>query len=30
MMAPAGAEEIAIDVADYVWEGEHELVSQIF
>jgi Fe-S-cluster-containing dehydrogenase component len=30
MMAPADTAEIAIDVADYVWEGDHELVPQAF
>ena len=30
MMAPADAGEIAIDVADYTWEGEHEVVPQAF
>ena len=30
MMAPANAGEIAIDVADYTWEGENELVPQTF
>ena len=30
MMAPAGADAIAIDVADYTWEGEHEVVPQAF
>ncbi len=30
MMAPAEAEEITIDVADYMWEGEHEVVPQAF
>jgi len=30
MMAPAGVREISIDVADYVWEGEHEAVPQAF
>jgi len=30
MMAPADAGEIAIDVADYTWEGENELVPQAF
>jgi hypothetical protein len=27
MMAPAGAEEVRIDVADYIWEEVHEAVS---
>jgi hypothetical protein len=30
MMAPAGTPEIAIDVADYTWEGENEVVPQAF
>jgi hypothetical protein len=30
MMAPADAGDITIDVADYTWEGEHELVPQAF
>ena len=30
MMAPADAGDITIDVADYTWEGENELVSQAF
>ena len=30
MMAPADAGAIAIDVADYTWEGEHEVVPQGF
>ena len=30
MMAPAGTDAIAIDVADYTWEGEHEAVPQAF
>ena len=27
MMAPADADAIAVDVADYMWEGEHEAGS---
>jgi len=30
MMAPADAGAIAIDVADYTWEGENEVVPQAF
>jgi hypothetical protein len=30
MMAPSGADAIAIDVADYTWEGENEAVPQAF
>jgi len=30
MMAPAAAESIAIDVADYTWEGENEVVPAAF
>jgi ferredoxin len=30
MMAPADAGNITIDVADYTWEGENELVPQAF
>ena len=30
MMAPADAGAIAIDVADYTWEGEHAVVPQAF
>jgi hypothetical protein len=30
MMAPAAAGEIAIDVADYIWEKDDELVPQAF
>ena len=30
MMAPAGAEAVSIDVADYTWEGENEFVPQAF
>ena len=27
MMAPAEREAIALDVVDYMWEGQHELVA---
>jgi len=27
MMAPAEREAIALDVVDYIWEGQHELVA---
>jgi Fe-S-cluster-containing dehydrogenase component len=30
MMAPAEVAEVAIDVADYTWEGEREVVPQAF
>ena len=30
MMAPADAGDITIDVADYTWEGENDLVPQAF
>jgi Fe-S-cluster-containing dehydrogenase component len=30
MMAPAGAEAVTVDVADYTWEGRNELVPQAF
>jgi Fe-S-cluster-containing dehydrogenase component len=30
MMAPAGADAVAIDVADYTWEGENEIFPQAF
>jgi hypothetical protein len=30
MMAPAAVAAISIDVADYTWEGEHEVVPQAF
>lgn len=30
MMAPAGVQEIAIDVADYTWEATDALVPQTF
>ena len=30
MMAPADSAAISIDVADYTWEGENELVPQAF
>jgi hypothetical protein len=30
MMAPANVEGIAIDVADYTWEGEIDVVPQAF
>jgi hypothetical protein len=30
MMAPAAASEVAIDVADYTWEGESDVVPQAF
>jgi hypothetical protein len=30
MMAPADAGDITIDVADYTWERENELVPQAF
>ena len=30
MMAPEGTGEVSIDVADYMWEGQDEMVAQAF